>query len=63
VDELYVIARRVLLDALEALGEHREATSLAGAVKAWGITTAVATCRDSSAAVESDRSALRRARR
>jgi hypothetical protein len=31
VDELYVIARRVLLDALEALGEHREATILVGA--------------------------------
>jgi hypothetical protein len=31
VDELYVIARRVLLDALEALGEHRDATILVGA--------------------------------
>jgi hypothetical protein len=29
--ELYVIARRVLLDALEALGEHRDATILVGA--------------------------------
>ena len=26
MDELYVIARRVLLDALDALGEHRDAT-------------------------------------
>ena len=31
MDERYVIARRVLLDALEALGEHREATILVGA--------------------------------
>ena len=31
MDELYVIARRVLLDALEAMGEHREATILVGA--------------------------------
>jgi len=31
VDELYVIARRVLLDALEALGPHRNATMLVGA--------------------------------
>jgi hypothetical protein len=31
VDELYVIARRVLLDALDALREHREATILVGA--------------------------------
>jgi len=31
VDELYVLARRVLLDALEALGEHRNATILVGA--------------------------------
>ena len=31
MDELYVIARRVLLDALDALGEHREATILVGA--------------------------------
>ncbi len=31
VDELYVIARRVLLDALEALGPHRDATILVGA--------------------------------
>jgi hypothetical protein len=31
VDELYVIARRVLLDALDALGEHRNATILVGA--------------------------------
>lgn len=31
MDELYVIARRVLLDALEALGEHRNATILVGA--------------------------------
>ena len=31
MDELYVIARRVLLDALEALGEHRGATILVGA--------------------------------
>ncbi|RLB62649.1 MAG: hypothetical protein DRI90_08610 [Deltaproteobacteria bacterium] len=28
MDELYVIARRVLLDALEALGEHHDATIL-----------------------------------
>jgi len=31
VDELYVIARRVPLDALEALGPHRDATILVGA--------------------------------
>ncbi len=31
MDELYVIARRVLLDALDALGEHRGATILVGA--------------------------------
>lgn len=31
MDELYVIARRVLLDALEALGEHRAAVILVGA--------------------------------
>ena len=31
MDELYVMARRVLLDALEAMGEHREATILVGA--------------------------------
>ena len=31
MDELYVLARRVLLDALEALGPHRDATILVGA--------------------------------
>ena len=31
MDELYVLARRVLLDALEALGPHRGAVVLAGA--------------------------------
>ncbi|MGE6760141.1 GSU2403 family nucleotidyltransferase fold protein [Corallococcus interemptor] len=31
VDELYVMARRVLLDALDALGTHREAVVLVGA--------------------------------
>lgn len=31
MDELYVLARRVLLDALEALGPHREAVTLVGA--------------------------------
>ena len=31
VDELYVMARRVLLDALEALGPHRDALVLVGA--------------------------------
>jgi hypothetical protein len=31
VDELYVLARRVLLDALAALGNHREAVVLVGA--------------------------------
>ena len=31
MDELYVIARRVLLDALEALGAHRDAIVLVGA--------------------------------
>lgn len=31
MDELYVIARRVLLDALDALGAHRDATILVGA--------------------------------
>jgi len=31
MDELYVLARRVLLDALEALGNHREAVVLVGA--------------------------------
>jgi hypothetical protein len=30
-DELYVMARRVLLDALDALGAHREAVVLVGA--------------------------------
>lgn len=31
MDELYVVARRVLLDALEALGDHRGATVVVGA--------------------------------
>ena len=31
MDDLYVIARRVLLDALDALGEHKGATILVGA--------------------------------
>ena len=31
MDELYVVARRVLLDALEALGAHREAIVVVGA--------------------------------
>ena len=31
MDELYVLARRVLLDALAALGPHREATTVVGA--------------------------------
>lgn len=31
VDELYVMARRVLLDALDALGLHRDALVLVGA--------------------------------
>ena len=31
VDELYVLARRVLLDALDALGSHRNAMVLVGA--------------------------------
>lgn len=31
IDELYVMARRVLLDALDALGTHREALILVGA--------------------------------
>jgi hypothetical protein len=31
MDELYVMARQVLLDALGALGEHREAIVLVGA--------------------------------
>ena len=31
MDEVYVIARRVLLDALEALAEHRDATIIVGA--------------------------------
>jgi hypothetical protein len=31
VDELYVLARRVLLDALDALGTHRDAIVLVGA--------------------------------
>jgi len=31
VDELYVMARSVLLDALEALGSHRDAIVLVGA--------------------------------
>src|SRR3990170_972500 len=31
VDELYVVARRVLLDALDALGTHRNAVVLVGA--------------------------------
>ena len=31
MDELYIIARRVLLDALDALGAHRNAVVLVGA--------------------------------
>ena len=31
MDELYVVARRVLLDALTALGSHRHAVTLVGA--------------------------------
>ena len=31
VDELYVLARQVLLDALTALGSHRDAIVLVGA--------------------------------
>ena len=31
MDELYVLARRVLLDALDALGSHREAAVVVGA--------------------------------
>jgi len=31
VHELYVLARQVLLDALEALGAHRDAIVLVGA--------------------------------
>jgi hypothetical protein len=31
VDDVYVAARRVLLDALEALGSHRVAVTLVGA--------------------------------
>jgi hypothetical protein len=31
VDELYVMARQVLLDALDALGPHRDAIVLVGA--------------------------------
>ena len=31
MDELYVVARRVLLDALDALGTHREAVVVVGA--------------------------------
>jgi hypothetical protein len=31
LDELYVMARRVLLDALHALGTHRDAVVLVGA--------------------------------
>jgi hypothetical protein len=31
VDELYVVARRVLLDALDALGSHRDAVIVVGA--------------------------------
>ena len=30
MDELYVIARRVLIDALEALGPHRDAAIIVG---------------------------------
>ena len=30
MDDLYVVARRVLLDALEALGAHRDAIILVG---------------------------------
>jgi hypothetical protein len=33
VDELYVVARRVLLDALEALGPHRDAVVVVGAYR------------------------------
>jgi len=31
VDKLYILARRVLLDALDALGAHRDAVILVGA--------------------------------
>lgn len=31
MDELYLVARRVLLDALEALGSHRDAVVVVGA--------------------------------
>lgn len=31
LDELYVMARRVLLDAIDALGHHRDAIVLVGA--------------------------------
>ena len=31
MDELFVLARRVLLDALDALGDHRDAAILVGA--------------------------------
>lgn len=31
MDELYIVARRVLLDALDALGVHRSAVVLVGA--------------------------------
>jgi hypothetical protein len=33
VDELYVLARRVLLDVLEGLGVHREAIVLVGGTR------------------------------
>jgi hypothetical protein len=33
-DELYLIARRVLLDALDALGEHRDALALVAELQA-----------------------------
>ncbi len=39
MDELYVIARRVLLDAVEALGDHRHATVLVGAQAVYLHTT------------------------
>jgi hypothetical protein len=43
LDPLYVAARRVLLDALDALVNHRDATVLAGAQAVYVRTGAVRT--------------------
>ena len=41
VDELYVLARRVLLDALDVLGAHRSAMVLVGAQGVYNSLSAI----------------------